>query len=412
MHLFRGIPPHLIICAGVIMTPASLVWAQEPGSSVEAPGFANEAPSPQLKETADAQASGDTPAWDLQLGGYLRTKYSTVQNDANYQLIGRRDGFSLADVALAVDGSLENGVGFNVVLEGAAGLPKGADNEDVELGTRLLDAFLYYAPHDLVRISVGQFKAPYDAETLQSTKDLLFVGRSVGNQGVSGLDGMPVLGLSQGRQVGLRLDSEPYYFLNESQDAAPNGPALSYALAVTNGQKVNLRFNENDKMAYYGRLNLHWGDLIRLGGAGFYNERTLGAAPDRLNQKNVGWTGDLTANAYGVSLLANITQVEVTPAPELRAEQSRTARSMQAQIAYEEPFLGLQPAYRFAYYDPDINNDGSANVAYEALTYHTFGLNYNSPDYPVRILLNYTVTGEDVRSIDNNRFDALAQIVW
>lgn len=428
MFLFRALPAHLLLIgAGLVLTPTPSAWAQaqaqdqdqakeqdqETTSPAEAPGLAGETPTPQLKDAPEARESEEKPAWDFEFSGYLRTKFSVVQNDPNYQLIGRRDGFSMANIWLGFRGSLDNGLGVDVTLDGAAALPKGAgDDASVEMGARFQDAFIYYAPHKLLRVSAGQFIAPFDIETLTSSARLTFVDRSVGNTGVSGLDGLPVSGLGQGRQVGLRVDSDIYYFLNDSADAAPSGPGVSYSLAVTNGQPNTLKYNDNEKLAYFGRLNLHWGDLVRLGGAGFHNERTLGVAPDRLGEKSVGWTGDLSVSAYGFSLLANIMQVEITPAPELQAEQARTARSMQAEIAYEEPFFGLQPAYRIAYYDANIDGDAPGSAAYEALTYHTVGLNYNSPDYPVRLMLNYTVTGEEQRPIDNNRFDALAQVQW
>lgn len=413
MFLAQNFPLHLIIGVGVFLAPTSTAWAQDTPS--EDPSVASDTPNPQLKESVGAteQDAPEESPWAFEFGGYMRTQFSAVQNDPNYQLIGHRDGFSFASVYLDLEGRLDNGLGFVAALEGAAALPKSAnDDANVELGARVQDAFLFYEPHQLARLSAGQFKAPFDAETLTSSSRLLFVQRSVGTRGVSGLNGTPVIGLSQGRQLGLRLDSDPYYFLDDSRNSSPSGPGVSYALALTNGPHANLNVNDNEKLAYYGRVNLHWGDLVRLGGGGFYNERTLGVAPDRLGETNAGWTGDLTVSAYGLSLLANLAQVDVTPAPELQAEQSRTARSMQLQIAYEEPFIGLQPTYRFANYDPNIGDDAPENSAYESLAYHTIGLNYNSPDYPFRLLLNYTLTNEEKRPIDNDRFDALVQLSW
>lgn len=407
MFLTRAFPPFLIF-ASALLAP-SLVWAQDTP--------ADEMPTPQLKEidaTPDSDTSGDeASAWTFDFNGYLRTRFSTVQNDRNYTLIGRHDGFSFANVFAGVDAQHESGVGFDLAIEAAASLPESSGNDSsVEVGARLQDGFMFWAPHDLLRVSVGQFKAPFDAESLESSSSLRFVDRSVGIRGVASLDGMSVAGLGQGRQIGLRLDSETFYFQNSSPDAAPAGPGVSYGVAVTNGRRSTLKYNDNEQLAYYGRLNLHWGDLVRLGGAAFHNKRSLGVEPDLLNQANAGWTGDLRVRAFGLSVLAAYVQVNITPAPELDAEQTRTAHSMLAQIAYEEPFFGLEPAYRFAYYDANTAVNDPDSAVYEALTYHTFGLNYNSPHYPIRLMLNYTVTGEDQRPIDNNRFDALAQIKW
>ncbi|MFW6057617.1 MAG: hypothetical protein ACOC9W_02065, partial [Persicimonas sp.] len=88
------------------------------------------------------------------------------------------------------------------------------------------------------------------------------------------------------------------------------------------------------------------------------------------------------------------------------------AQAYQAQIAYEEPFFGLQPAYRFAYYDAATDLSGEENLAFETLTHHTIGLNYNAKNYPMRLMVNYTLTDEEERDIDNDRFDALVQLQW
>lgn len=414
MFLARVFPPSLIIIAGALLAPTTLAWAQEaPSSGTEAVGLADDMPTPQLKDVAPAPEADAKAAWTFDFNGYMRARYRTVQNDPNYTLIGRHDGFSFADVFLGVDGSHSSGVGFEIAIEAAASLPEDSGNDaGVEVGARLQDGFLYWAPHDLLRVSLGQFKAPFDAESLESSSALRFVDRSVGIRGVPSLEGLPAVGLGQGRQLGLRLDSQPFYFQKTSPEAQPEGLGVSYAVAVTNGRRSTLKYNDNESLAFYGRLDLHWGELLRLGGGAFHNERSLGIEPDLLNETNAGWTGDLQVRAFGLSLLAAIVQMEITPAAELNAEQSRSARSLLAQIAYEEPFFGFEPAYRFAYYDANTAVDAPDNAAYEALTYHTFGLNYNSRAFPIRLMLNYTVTGEEKRSIDNNRFDALAQIKW
>lgn len=410
MFLARVFPPS-VIASALFLAPTPLLWAQQ------APGDAEQMPSPQLKaieNAPDSEASaGEESAWSFDFNGYLRTRFSAVQNDPNYTLIGRHDGFSLAHVFAGVDAEHTSGVGFDLAIEAAASLPESTGSDSgVEVGARLQDGFMYWEPHDLLRVSVGQFKAPFDAESLESSAALRFIDRSVGNRGVDSLDGMPVAGLGQGRQVGLRLDSQTYYFMNPSANAAPSGPGVSYAVALTNGRRSTLKYNDNEKLAYYGRLTLHWGDWIELGGGIFHNERSLGEEPDLLNQTNAGLAGDLQVRAFGASLLAAVVQVDITPAPELDAGQSRTARSFLAQIAYQEPFFGLEPAYRFAYYDANTAVNDPNSAVYEALTYHTFGLNYNSPSLPIRLMLNYTLTDESQRPIDNNRFDALAQIKW
>ena len=48
----------------------------------------------------------------------------------------------------------------------------------------------------------------------------------------------------------------------------------------------------------------------------------------------------------------------------------------------------------------------------DALNYITFGLNY-VPNYPFRLLANYTITGEEEpNTLTNNKLDVLLQVIW
>lgn len=360
-------------------------------------------------DLGDAPDGEEATGWTVELFGYVRTQYTAIQDDPELEQFGRNDGFSIADARLGLLGYLDNGVGFELEIDAGVARPSDEPNTAIgEVVTRLKDGYLFYQPHRLFRVSAGQFKAPFDIEDLISTANILFVERSVGSRGVQNIEGFNREGLSEGRQVGLRFDSQPYYLSGEAEE----GPGFSYAFAVTNGQSANRPLNDNDDAAYFGRLNLHWADLVRVGGAAFYNDRTIGEEqPDLIGEERTGWTADVTVTAYGLTLLANIIEVDIEPAAEIQDEQARTSRAYQAQIAYEEPFFGLQPAYRFAYFDPAADID-EQSPRFEALTYHTVGLNYNARSYPIRLMLNYTVTGEEEREIDNDRFDALVQVRW
>ncbi|WP_168210298.1 porin [Persicimonas caeni] len=347
--------------------------------------------------------------WTVEFFGYLRTQYTAIQDDPNLEEFGRNDGFIIADARFGFLGYLDNGLGFE--LEVDAGVPRPTEEANTAIGevvTRLRDGYVFYQPHPLFRASAGQFKVPFDIEELLSTANILFVERSVGSRGVEGVEGPNREGLSVGRQVGVRIDSDPFFFVTED-----DGPGVSYALAATNGQSANRSLNDNDQAAFYGRVNLHWGEIARLGGGAYYNDRTIGELPDLIGETQTGWTADLTVAAAGFSLLANVVQVEFEPPEEVGAEPARTGLSYQAQVAYEEPFFGLQPAYRFAYLDPDTDREGAeAGIRFESLTYHTVGLNYNAKTYPLRLMLNYTITAEEQLEIDNDRFDALVQVEW
>lgn len=420
----------MCLCAwGVCALVPATAAAQQTDSAEQATSedTGAEEAKPKMKDVAGGEDEEDVPdivvsgnvddgkgqapqGWTVEFFGYVRAQYTTIQDDPNLEQFGRNDGFSLPDTRLGFFGYLDNGLGFEIEVNATSALGSPTvDDAILPLATRLKDGYLFYKPHPLFRASAGQFKVPFDIEELISTANILFVERSIGNRGVLGVEGFNRQGLSEGRQLGVRVDSEPWFFLGND-----DGPGVSYAVAATNGQDANVSLNDNDQLAFFGRLNLHWGSMVRLGGGAYYNDRTLGERPNLIGEKRTGWTADLTVNAAGFTLLSNIIQVEIEPGAELAGESTRTARSYQVQVAYEEPFFGLQPAYRFAFYDPDTDtpNDASVPSPFESLTYHTIGLNYNAKTYPVRVMLNYTLTGEETYEIDNDRFDALVQVEW
>lgn len=357
------------------------------------------------------------PAFELLVGGYLRVGYTSIQNPSSSNTsgrstIGRHDGFILHDARLELDGQLQNGLGFVFEMDGAVSRQSGSVDEPVvPLRLRLKDAMIYYSPFEWLHAQIGQFKPSFDVEEEVSTSDQLFVHRSVGSRGVQGAAGFNVDGLSVGRQLGVKLHAGPYF--PTSQNNSPTGPGGSLQVSATNGQEANLSLNDNEKLAYAGRAALHWGKFARIGGALYFNDRTIGTRPNRVNSQIHSWTADVTAEYEGFTLMGSIIR---------RTEQNfsteHTAQSIQVQAAYREPYLGVQPAYRFALYDPSVTFEGSepspdSPFAVDRLQYHTIGLNYRAKNYPLVVMANYTITQEqDPVSIKNNRFDALVQLSW
>ena len=361
--------------------------------------------------------------WQILFGGFLRIAYRAVQDDPLIQYFGRNDGFVYVNARPWFAGRMENGLGFRFQFEAAATLPAQDDVSPYrDKVVRPRDAFISYQPFSPLTLQVGQFKPPHDLEELLPTPQILFSERSVGAQGVSGFEGRNVRGLAVDRQVGLQATGQ-YFFL--SPDDSAQGPGFAYALAITNGSPALLTFNDNDSLAYFARGSLHWGDLISLGGGVFYNDTTLQNNQDVVDQSVTGATADLMFTGFGVTALASYTQRrEETDLfadrnePDEAALTYTVARSFQAQIAYEIPVVHIQPAYRFATYDPsaEFNTvDPQARQIREvdALTQHTIGLNYNAPTYPIRLVLDYTLAQEqEGQEIDNDRFEALLQIAW
>lgn len=350
---------------------------------------------------SQAEKEGKNHLWSLDIGGRIRAGYTGIQNDPDGRF-GNHDGFLVGSARLTLDGRLKS-LGFKLQIEGAA-----ADREDPpndpngEVVVRLRDANLYFQPVKFVRLTAGQFKPPFDVEEQQATTEILFAERSVGSRGVKNIEGRNVRGLSSGRQVGIMLGAEPFHFGSDERE----GFGLSYALALTNGQNANSALNDNDKFAFYGRAEVHWADLVSLGGAYEFNDRTLGVEPNTIDERRTGWTADLTFTGWDITLIGSVMSKSIARPTLEDIDPETSGFAYQGQLAYKAPF-GIQPAFRYAFFDP-TEDPSSA----DALTYLTFGLNW-VPDFPVQLQLNYTIAGETEEfSIPNNRFDGVVQVTW
>lgn len=361
---------------------------------------------------------GEDQPWTLDIGGYIRSGFTHIQADPDHELFGRNDGFMLWDARLTNRGQLDNGLGFVMTLDAGSRLIRTSPNSPVEeLAVRMTDTYVYWAPleSELLELNLGQFKAPFDAEDLISTAEMLFIDRSVANRGVQDVEGFNVEGLTQDRQLGGQARGKIPFADVEGPDGEDQALGVSYAAAVANGNGPNRSMNENQRLATYGRLVAHWGDVVAVGAAAHRNPRTFGDPPDQVDRIRRGWTADLQANAMGFSLFTNIVN-ERRAHPDIDEDPTVTARGYQVQLAWEDPLFGIQPAYRFAHYDPTSDPGDEAEDGFfedDALTYHTIGLNYNSPDYPLRLMANYTIKSEqENRRLDNDQLDLLLQLQW
>ena len=405
-------------------TPAKAPKATSvpPKQDVSVPVFRSFAFNSELKPNSKIPRD----KWRLTFGGYIRLQYSGIQNDDNAPLIGRNDGFLLANARPTFTGEMGNGLGFRLQFETAANLDQpNTLTPAQEMIVRPRDTFIFYRPFSFLTLQMGQFKPPHDLEALLSTADLAFVIRSVGAQGVPRFaDVRPQIGLSVDRQVGLQAIGQ-YFFTSE--DNSPKGPGIGYALAVTNGTSSNQTVNDNDSLAYYGRLSFHWGDMLSIGGAYYVNDLLNGTPPDLIVINRSGWTADLLLRAFGVHLMASVTgqtdETDLFTASNPAGEPTtfNTSLAYQAQLGYRIPVINVMPAVRYAFYDPtntfnqvDVDDPGLDAREVDALTYITFGLSYIPNTYPITVMLNYTLAGEQegAESLNNDRFDAMVQLTW
>jgi hypothetical protein len=346
----------------------------------------------------------------LQPFGYVRIGYEAVQDDDRFDFIGRNDGFVLDNARLGMIASIGEQLSMAISMEAASDIQAGNNQPIGEIDVRLRDGFLRWDPFRFVGIQAGQFKAPFAAEELRSTSDLVFVSRAVGQEGVLPGRGFEEIGVAVDRQLGAMLSSpEPLTIWKKY--------AGSYYLMVANGNGDNELLNDNDNVAVYGRGELHYDDLLTIGGAFLVNTRTEGELPNQSDDEDTGYAADILMTPFGLEVFFQFVELktEFETVPEAL---DRTQRAWHVQVGYdfETPWVNIMPGYRYAVLDPYADVDGATDgLDLEAFKvgYHTIGARFLHPKLPLGFFVNYTFTTEDdPRKLDNNRLQLLAQVAF
>ncbi len=358
-------------------------------------------------EGALAEPAEGEVQFDLTLSGYLRTSYTQIDDKEDQtSFVGLNDGFGQANARFIVDGVYDTAK-FRLSFDGAVDRRDAGNTASGDVQTELKDAYFTWAPKRWLRVHTGQFKPPFDAEEDLSTRELMFVSRSVASRGVKGVEGLNLDGLSVDRQVGVMIDSDKILM---------DGPGIGfgYALAVTNGNGANRPLNDNDSPAFFGRLELHWKEHVTVGFAAYYNELTAGAAPDLIDEQELGLTADLSIDFHGVFAGVGFTQINST-FPDVDAEADRSSQGLQAYLGYRASY-GFGYAVRWSTLDPSSDfsaEEPTAKAAFEVddVAYITPSLTWDVPKLPIRLQANYTITMEDdARALDNNKLELLGQL--
>lgn len=192
------------------------------------------AAAPAVAQEGEAKAGGPP---DLQLGGLLIAGFRAEPGES-----ARETGFDLFHARLAASGTAGPGVEYRIQT--------GLEPRDRDVS--LLDARLTVPVRPELRVTAGQFKAPFSREALAGPAELQFAGRSQGAAALAPL-----------RQVGAQLSG---VFLDRR---------LRYRAGVFNGEGRTAG-NPDGEMLYAARVT-----FSRLGGSvQFYDELnfTVGAS--------------------------------------------------------------------------------------------------------------------------------------
>lgn len=337
--------------------------------------------------------------------GFARFSYDHVQTDPNHDFVGRNSGFELRNVRIGVDGSL-GAVSFSLSFDGTDVDRDPAAPLQGGLRPRLRDAFVRYELAPWLGVQVGQSLAPFDAETLRDSVRLAFASRAVGQDGVLPGRGFEEPGMSQARQIGVLLSPK-------SRLPLGSGFGLSYALMVANGNGQNQWQNDNRSLGFYGRLEFSFEELVTLGAAGLYDQRTVGALPNLYEEHDTGVDLDLAVHVGGLEVIGQIAQIRTTYPTVDSLARRRIAWHAQAEYRFDTA-IPFALGYRFASFAPwagAVADTTGVDLRAFTLRYHTVGLRVPHPKLPVQAMVNYTFTREEAsRALRNDRLELLAQV--
>jgi hypothetical protein len=439
-------PRYLLL--SVVTLGASLAHAQTdslPAAAAPVPEATPVEKSTSAAESATASvpaASTSRPRFALSLDGHLRVEFSSFTPDRflfiktstpsepQNQSIGHNDGFGIGDARLNVRGTFGQALYVRLGFDGAVVAYGSKDDPVGTLATGLKDAYLRYTFSPALQLYAGRFKPPFDVEQLTPEEDLLFVHRSLESRGVLRHEGFAddMIGFAPGRQVGVML---------ASQDASPEMPlAVGYALAITNGNSGDASLNDNDLPAVWMRLQagsrtsakandeegpttmgLKSGALAGL--SGYYNERTLGVAPNRFRDRVFGAGLDAAVDFLVFDLSGQVLWSQTRYLDQAGADHDN-AFGAHVQLGVRILDTGFTPAYRFALYNPRLVDTASLGALvlgdaknYAHVVHHTVGVRYTPSSLPLVCWAEYTRSLEqEARKVANDRVEAAVQVVF
>lgn len=370
---------------------------EQPPKAIDPPADPMPPPGVPVIELADSRAWWQrwTPEGYVKAGVFYTFPFS------NEQLVGSNGGFRMLSARLGVSFNPVEQLTVGVSIEAAAPVTNSSDPLSGYRAVELRDAYLEYRVCKGFWVRAGQFKAPYNGETLLGDADLPFVARSVVSEGVSPPEAYgPREGLTLGRQIGLMIFSDRI---------GTEAIGLRYFVAAVNGNGQNQLYNDSNPVAPVARVEVDVMKKVSLGLNGYYNVSTVGVRPNRINVNQLGYGADLAVHFGGSSALAGFlgrnssysgaaTGGSVLP--------SDSALGFFAQLHYLLD-LGVEAGLRGAYYEPSSAQADDQVYEINAMA------GYRFKKVPLRVILQFTARGEaPAVTIGNNSLDAMVQVTW
>jgi hypothetical protein len=368
-----------------------------------------EAPAPhneviQQRSVSEAQPPegtiGDTRPWYLRFNpfGYARVGLFYTFPFREEQLVGGNGGFRLAALRMGIEFNPIEDLSVVASLELAAPVRNDLDPTTGSRIVQLADGYIEYRLFKALQIRAGQFKAPFNGETLLPDAMLPFVSRSVATNGYFPPEAYgPRNGITLDRQLGVQLQS--------ARLGADDGIGFKYMLGVFNGNGQNQLFNDNNAVAPAARVELDIAKKVALGLNGFYNVRADGQRPNRVGVNDLGFGADITAQIAGFSILAqfvgkNSTYAAAGLPPEL-------SFGVTGGVHYVHSGTGIEAGVRYSFFEP-------SNVQVDDQVHEVAAMiGWRMRRAPLRVVLQYTHRSEEMAvSLGNDSVDLMLQASW
>lgn len=333
------------------------------------------------------------------LHGFVKGGWVQVQRDEESFLVGRVSGFRLYNTRLGLSGGYGSALRFELSADtDVVGDPSRlADSLQVSLRDAWVEARAWH-----LSLRVGQFKTPFNGESLLPDGELPFPRRSVFTDGMGSSEGrMAWAGLTLDRQLGAMAGL-----------ALPLGPVLvKIDAAAVNGNGRNMATNDKRVPAAVVRQSVSVAGHT-FGVSELWNWRTTGPFAALQNENDVAYEADLMLDLLHAPSLHladlrlfgmfgyQVTEFATTQAPS-RASMGATGF---LSAAFDLPFGRLEPVVRGTWYEPDelVDDSGLLDI--------TGGLNYYLPRLPVRLMVDYTRRLErPSRTYPNDLVEAIVQ---
>jgi phosphate-selective porin OprO/OprP len=305
----------------------------------------------------------------LRLSGLIQTEYQGFEQSNKF------NSFSVHRARLDVRGNVTDDWSYDLYTEFSGANPK------------LLDVYTTYRVTDYFKITAGQFKVPFSAESLTSDADLEFIDRSLVVNALAARS-TDVIGNQNGRDIGAQI-SGSFVKLN-------NQYLFDYTLGVFNGAGYDVTTDNNNHKDFAGRLGIHPITNLNIG-VDFYNGRDVFTSAPTITQ---------VRNREGIDARYVIDGLSLTAEYDKGTDGTAKRKGWFGQAAYFVVPDKLQLAARYDTYDP------TQTITTDATTNYAGGINYFF-NKRVKFTVDYVDVREQAATqIKNNLFEAQLQLVF